>query len=233
MHGVGDEPALAVRALGVRYGAATALRDVDLAVEPGELVALVGPNGAGKTSLLRAVLGLVPYDGDVVVHARRCAFVPQRQDVDLDFPITAEQVALVGRRPFRRLWARPSEADRRAARRALARVGLDGFERRTLAELSGGQVQRAFLARALAQEADVLLLDEPLAGVDATTSGALLDLFERLAGDGAALLVSTHDLPLARERFPRCVALRGRVVGDGDPRDVLSADGLERLYVHA
>jgi ABC-type Mn2+/Zn2+ transport system ATPase subunit len=233
VHGLGDEPALQVRGLGVRYGGVEALRDVDLSVDAGELVALVGPNGAGKTSLLRAVLGLVPASGRVVVHARRCAFVPQRQDVDLDFPITAEQVALAGRRPFRRLWARPGADDRRAARRALARVGLDGFERRTLAELSGGQLQRTFLARALAQEADVLLLDEPLAGVDATTSGALLDLFERLARDGAALLVSTHDLPVVRRRFARCVALRGRVVGDGPPGAVLSPDGLERLYVHA
>lgn len=225
--------ALEVHGLGVRYGAVQALRDVDVAVARGELVALVGPNGAGKTSLLRAVLGLVPHTGRVAVRARRAALVPQRHDVDLGFPITVDQVVLAGRRPFRRLWARPGTDDRRAARRALARVGLDGFERRALGELSGGQLQRAFLARALAQEAEVLLLDEPLAGVDTGTAGALVDLFERLARDGTALLASTHDLALARRRFERCVALHGRVVGDGHPDEVLSPAGLERLFVHA
>jgi ABC-type Mn2+/Zn2+ transport system ATPase subunit len=219
---------LTARGVGVRYGSTVALEGVSVSLDPGELVALVGPNGAGKSSLLRAVLGLVPCTGEVVLGD--VAFVPQRQDVDLDFPITVEQVVAAGRRPFRR-W-RPRREDRQAVARALARVGLDGLERRGLGSLSGGQAQRVFIARALAQEAGVLLLDEPLTGVDAATTQSLLELFARLAGDGAALLVSTHDLELVRRAFARCIALNRRVVGDGDPGDVLGPAGLERLFVH-
>lgn len=213
--------------LGVHYGLTVALEGVSLSLDPGELVALVGPNGAGKSSLLRALLGLVPCTGEVVLSD--VAFVPQRQDVDLDFPITVEQVVAAGRRPFR---PRRRREDRQAVARALARVGLDGLERRGLGSLSGGQAQRVFIARALAQEAGVLLLDEPLTGVDAATTQSLLELFARLAGDGAALLVSTHDFELVRRAFARCIALNRRVVGDGEPEDVLGPAGLERLFVH-
>jgi manganese/iron transport system ATP-binding protein len=213
---------LHARALGVRYGSSIALEEVSVRLHPGERVALVGPNGAGKSSLLRALLGLVPHTGQVLLGD--VAFVPQRQDIDLDFPITVAQVVAMGRRRLGR--------DRRAVARALARVGLDGLERRSLSTLSGGQAQRVFIARALAQEAGVLLLDEPLTGVDAATTQSLLELFARLAGDGAALLVSTHDLELVRRAFARCIALNRRIVGDGDPGDVLGPAGLERLFVH-
>lgn len=241
MHGLADEPALQVRDVTVRYGAVAAVEHANLVVEPGELVALVGANGAGKSSLLRAVVGLVPYAGDVVVHGRACgsarrtsiAHVPQRQDADLGFPITVLQMVAAGRRALRRAWQRPGRADRQATMRALSRVGLDGLEHRTLSELSGGQVQRAFIARALAQEADVLLLDEPLTGVDPPTSEALLALFSRLAADGAALVVTTHDLALVRTHFTRCVALNRTIVGDGAPAAVLAPEALERVYAHA
>ncbi len=247
MHGALDEPALALRDVAVRYGEVEALAPVSLEVEPGELVALVGPNGAGKTSLLRAVLGLVPHRGEVVIHGRSCdrrghrlaaAYVPQRLDLDLGFPITVEQVVACARRPFRPTWRRPPAVRRRAAvrdrqavSRALSRVGADGLERRSIGALSGGQLQRVLLARALAQEADVLLLDEPLTGVDEPTSAALVDLLETLAADGVALLVSTHDLALVRARFGRCVALSGRVVADGPPPEVLRAAVVEATWV--
>lgn len=240
MHGLDDEPALQARRLTVRYGPVLAVDDVSLAVDPGELVALVGPNGAGKSSLLGALLGLVAHEGDVVLHGRPrsrrrrtdVAFVPQRQAIDLDFPISVEQVVSAGRRPFRRLGRRLGADDRRAIARALSQVGLDGLERRPIGELSGGQVQRAFLARAIAQEADVLLLDEPLTGVDEPTARSLLELFTVLSEAGAALVVSTHDLALVRDCFARAVALNQHVVGDGDPSRVLDAAGLERMFVH-
>lgn len=243
MHGVGHppEPALRLRDVHVHYGETHAVRNANVVVQPGELVALVGPNGAGKTSLLRAILGLTPYTGDVVVHGRSCgsgrrtsiAYVPQRSDVDLDFPMTLGQVVASGRRALRRSWQRPGRADRQAAARALSRVGLDGLEHRALTELSGGQVQRGFIARALAQEADVLLLDEPLTGVDALTTDALLELFARLAADGAALVVTTHDLPLVRGHFARCLALNGAIVADGAPAEVLAPTELERVFARA
>jgi ABC-type Mn2+/Zn2+ transport system ATPase subunit len=237
VHGLNDQAAIRAHHLDVRYGATVALQDVSVAVDPGELVALVGPNGAGKSSLLRALLGLIPYDGDVVLHGRPCrrgartnvAFVAQRHDVDAGFPITVGQLVASGRRPFRRTGRRPGATDRHAVAGALARVGLDGLERRPIGTLSGGQLQRGFLARALAQEASVLLLDEPLAGLDAASAAALLDLLADLCDDGAAALVCMHDLALVRARFARCVALQRTVVGDGSPDDVLGAEGLERL----
>jgi len=234
MHdGVGDEPALALDGVTVRYGRTVAVEGATLVVAQGELVALVGPNGAGKTTLFRAALGLVPYEGTIVLHQTRqrgIAFVPQRLDVDLDFPITVGQVVATGRRALTRRWLRGSADDRRAGARCLARVGLDGMERRPLGALSGGQVQRALIARALSQEPSVLLLDEPLAGVDAAVTGALVDLFAGLARDGAAILVSTHDLALVRERFARSIAINTAIVGDGDPARVLAPAGLERFF---
>jgi len=247
VHGALDEPALALRDVAVSYGDVEAVAPVTLDVEPGELVALVGPNGAGKTSLLRAVLGLVPHAGEVVIHGRTCdrrghrlaaAYVPQRLDLDLEFPITVEQVVGCARRPFRAApWRGPGARrrvavrDRQAIARALSRVGADGLERRSIGSLSGGQLQRVLLARALAQEADVLLLDEPLTGVDEPTSGALVDLLAALAADGVALLVTTHDLALVRARFGRCIALSGRVVADGSPSEVLRAAVVEAAWV--
>ena len=235
MHGALDEPALEVSDLGVRYGATVAVERVSLRLDPGELVALVGPNGAGKSSLLRAIMGLVGHSGTATVHTRRVgtqgvAFVPQRADVDLQFPITVEQVVADGRRPFRAPWRPLGRGDRAAVRRALSLVGLDGLERRPLSVLSGGQAQRAFVARALAQEADLLLLDEPLTGIDASTAAALIALLGGIAASGRAILLSTHDLAQVRERFTRCLVLNRRLVADGPPADVLGPEQLEALF---
>jgi ABC-type Mn2+/Zn2+ transport system ATPase subunit len=219
----------------VRYGPTVAVEHVRLRLAPGELVALVGPNGAGKSSLLRAVMGLVDHSGTATVHTRRAgtrgvAFVPQRADVDLQFPITVEQVVADGRRPFRAPWRPLRRDDRAAVRRALSTVGLDGLERRPISQLSGGQTQRAFIARALVQEADLLLLDEPLWGVDVPTASALVDLLEVLAANGRGILLSTHDLRQVRERFERCLVLNRRLVADGSPADVLGPDQLQALF---
>jgi ABC-type Mn2+/Zn2+ transport system ATPase subunit len=234
MHDGVGHPAVAAHGLGVAYGERPALREVTFTVEPGELVALVGPNGAGKTTLLRSLMGLVPRTGTVVVHGRRpraAAFVAQRSETDLDFPATVLQLVLTGRRALRGPLRRPGRADGQAARRALARVGIDGLEQRGLREVSGGQLQRALLARALVQEADVLLLDEPLTGLDPPTTESICDLLERLAHEGRTIIASTHDLPLVRTRFARCLAVNGRLVADGPPREVLSPEGLEALLL--
>ena len=231
MHGELDTPALDIRDLSVRYDGHTAVQQVTTHIHPGEVVALVGPNGAGKSSLLRAVVGLVPREGRVNLHVRRSgsagiAFVPQRADVDLQFPVTVEQIVGDGRRPFRPTWRRMSREDRAAVQRALSTVGLDGLERRTLGELSGGQAQRAFIARALAQDADLLLLDEPLNGIDAPTADALVDLLHTLATTGRAIVATTHDLALVHRRFARCLLLNRRLLADGAPREVLDGERL-------
>lgn len=233
MHRGLGEPALALDRVTVRYGATVAVEEVSLRVEQGELVALVGPNGAGKSTLFRAALGLTSYEGRIVVHQTRrraLAFVPQRLDVDLDFPITAGQVVAAGRRALVGRRVRVRAADRHAVVRCMFRVGLDGLERRPLGTLSGGQVRRLLIARALAQEPSVMLLDEPLAGVDASATESLVDLLARLAREGAAIVVSTHDLALVRERFARCIAINRVIVGDGAPEMVLAPSGLERFF---
>jgi manganese/iron transport system ATP-binding protein len=238
IHDAGPAAALATEALGVNYGSFSALQDVSITVGRGELVGIIGPNGAGKSTLFKALAGFIPHTGEVFLDGLCChhrqrtsiAFIPQRADLDLDFPITVGELVLGGRRRFRKWWERPTSADRDAASLALAEVDLAGFEKRGVGTLSGGQAQRAFLARALAQDADVLLLDEALSGVDAPTTGELFELFERLAGRGVTILVSTHDLALARRRFHRCIAINGTVQGDGTPAHVLETSILDATF---
>lgn len=216
-----------------------ALRDCAFTIRTGELVAVVGPNGAGKSTLFRSIAGLLPHDGAVEICGVHChhhrdrlgaAYIPQRNDLDLDFPITVGQLVLSGRRRFLRLGARPGAAHRRAALEALDVVGLADQASRPLSTLSGGQVQRALVARALAQEAQLLMLDEALSGVDRPRTEALLDLFERLTASGTSVLVATHDLEVVRRRFSRCLAVNGRLVADGAPAAVLDPSGVVATF---
>jgi ABC-type Mn2+/Zn2+ transport system ATPase subunit len=158
------------------------------------------------------------------------AYIPQRNDSDLNFPITVGELVLAGRRRFHRWYARPTSADRAAAAEALDRVRLGGTEHRALTEFSGGQLQRAYVARALAQEASVVLLDEALSGVDQPGTLELIEVFEGLAAQGTTLLVATHDLALARRRFNRCLAVNGTLRADGAPAAVLSAEALDATF---
>jgi len=235
----GTGPLLEVDGLGVHYAATVALHDVSFAVDRGELVAVIGPNGAGKSTMFKAICGLVNHQGIVEVNGVHChdrtdrmdlAYIPQRNDNDLHFPITVGELVMAGRRRFRHWWQRSSSADRAAAESALARVRLSGTADRALTELSGGQLQRAYVARALAQEASVVLLDEALSGVDQPTTLELLDVFRSLADEGTTIIVATHDLALARRRFSRCIAVNGTLRGDGAPGEVLSSDVLDATF---
>jgi manganese/iron transport system ATP-binding protein len=235
----GATPILEVRQLGVHYGERHALHDVSFAVGAGELIAVIGPNGAGKSTMFKAICGLVNHEGVVEVNGVHChdhtdrmdlAYIPQRNDSDLNFPITVVELVLAGRRRFRRWYQRSSAADVAAAEHALERVQLAGAGDRSLTELSGGQLQRAYVARALAQEASVVLLDEALSGVDQPSTLELLDVFESLAAQGTTLLVATHDLALAKRRFSRCLAVNGTLRGDGAPSSVLTGDTLDATF---
>ena len=238
--GIGGHPVLRVTGVSVTYPPSTlALDDVSFEVGVGELVAVVGPNGAGKSTLFKAISGLVSHQGTVELCGTHChhqrdrltaAYIPQRDDLDRDFPITVDQLVLAGRRRFLRLGQRPGPRHRRAAHDALDRVGLADLGRRALTTLSGGQVQRAFLARALAQEAHLILLDEALSGIDQPRTEALLDLFADLAGSGTSLLIATHDLSLARRRFNRCLAINHQLVADGAPEHTLDARTIESTF---
>jgi len=214
------------------------LTGATFAMEAGQLAAVVGPNGAGKSTLFKALAGFVDHDGDVVVHGEKChhlerkaiAYIPQQSELDLRFPITVEEVVMAGRRRFHGRRMRPSGEDRVKVRACLAQVDLTDQGERPLATLSGGQVQRVLIARALAQEADVLLLDEAMSGVDSSHVTELMQLFGDLCAHGTAILVSTHDLGLVRQQFPRCIAVNGAVLGDGDPTIELADERLERLF---
>lgn len=212
-----------VRGLDVDLGGRRVLTDVTLAVRPGDLVGLLGPNGAGKTTLLRSVLGLIPArSGSVQIDGRRpsqarslVGYVPQRHEFAWDFPITVEEAVLTGRTARIGWMRRAKAADYRAAHEALDRVGMPELRRRPVGELSGGQRQRVLVARALALSPTALLLDEPFAGLDMPSQELLTDLFARLAAEGHAILMSTHDIGAAVHDCSRLCLLNGTVIADG------------------
>ena len=232
MHGVGDlaEPAVYVDDLTVRHGRGRAVvfEQVTFRIDPGELVALMGPNGCGKTTLLRALLGEIPSEGSIVIHGHHptgavVGYVPQSHDWERDFPITVGEVILAGRRASRRLFGRVAEADRAKVCDVLGELGLELLCARSLAELSGGQFRRVLIARALVQEPDVLLLDEPFAGLDDGASQIVLQALRDRVERGVAVLACMHELHLVHAGFSRVLGLEGGIVADGAPQDVLRA----------
>ena len=231
-------PALEVRSLRVSYGAQPVLEDVAFALPAGQLVGIIGPNGAGKTSMLKAILGLIPIESGTITaggaaitrRGGHVAYVPQRDAINWRFPASVADVVLMGR--YGRLgWLRrPGAADRAIALRCLEQVGMDSFAARPIVALSGGQQQRVFLARALAQEPEVLLLDEPISGVDAPTQEVILAILSSLAAQGKTLLITTHDLRCNMQHFDALLALNRRVIALGPVEQVLTPDVLTRTY---
>lgn len=225
------EPArLELESVSIAYDGTPVLCDVTLQVPHGAQVAVVGPNGAGKSTLFKALVGLLPVQqGRILIHGRPLrshqdcvAYVPQREEVDWSFPVSVADVVMMGR--YGRLgWVRrPGAADRAVVARCLEKLGIADLAGRTIGELSGGQQQRAFLARALAQEPHILLMDEPFTGVDVATQEVVLRLLEQLKPAGVTVLVSTHDLNLAADRFEQVLLLNRRVVAYGAPGEVLT-----------
>ena len=214
-----------------------ALEALTCRAERGERVAVVGPNGAGKSTLFHVIAGVLPPDrGRVSVYGHGpaghicIAYVPQRNQVDWSFPVTVEDVVLMGRVGQIGLLRRPGRADRAAVAAALGRVGAADLARRRIGELSGGQQQRVFLARALAQQAELLLLDEPLNGLDAPSQEAIVGILDDLRRDGVTVLLATHDLDLAAARFDRIMLLNRRIVAFEPPTTALRAENLLRAY---
>ncbi len=238
----GDEhPAtapLAVHDMTVAYHRRPVLWDVDFDVPEGKLIAVVGPNGAGKSTLLKACLDLVPKtSGRVLVYGRPyrrqrklVGYVPQRESVDWDFPVNALDVVAMGR--YGRIgWFRPvSRAHREAAMAALDRVGMADYAGRQISQLSGGQQQRVFLARALAQEARLYLMDEPLAGVDAATEKAVVQILHDLKEAGRCVLVVHHHLETVRDFFDWVLLLNMRIVAFGPTAEVFTQENLRMTY---
>jgi ABC-type Mn2+/Zn2+ transport system ATPase subunit len=220
---------LRVEDLSAGYGGPPVLREVSFEAEAGQTVCVLGPNGGGKTTLFRVLLGeLEPATGGVA-GAARPAYVAQTERTRLDFPVSALDVALMGTLARGRWWLPARRAERTAAAAALERVGLAGQADMRFGELSGGQRQRALLARALVQDAQLLLLDEPLSGVDPASATLIAGVFEELRAEGRTLLVSSHDVESART-FDRVLCLHGRQVAFGPPAEVLDRRTLEATY---
>jgi ABC-type Mn2+/Zn2+ transport system ATPase subunit len=223
-------PLVEVDGLAAGYAAGNpAVADVAFTVGGGELLAVLGPNGGGKTTLFRALLDELPQRSGTVTLRGAIAYVPQTERSRLDFPVNALDVVLMGTYPRLPWYRRIGRSEREDARRALARVGLAEEATTAYGELSGGQRQRVLIARALAQDAAILLLDEPLTGVDRPSSERVLTILRELRAEGHALLVATHDIQQARE-FDTVLCLNGRSVAWGPPEQTLVPHVLERTY---
>lgn len=231
-------PSLEVHDLTVSYDRRPVLWDIDFEVPEGKLMAIVGPNGAGKSTLIKAIMGLIPlasgyvriYGKELEENRLRVGYVPQRNSVDWDFPTSVRDVVLMGRYGRLGLFRRPRSSDHDRAEEALRQVGISNLGSRQISQLSGGQQQRVFLARALAQDADLYLMDEPFVGVDAATESAIIDLLREMRERGKTVIVVHHDLATAREYFDWVLLLNLRTVAFGPMDDAFTDELLQKTY---
>lgn len=242
MNSSSPEPraAVVVRRLSAGYPGVNALESVNLQLAGGRITALLGANGSGKSTLFAAMLGLLPprtgsvrLFGQTPARARRrnaVSFVPQHEQIDTTFPITVEQVVMMGRYTHMGFIRRARSADRDAVEEALERTGLSEYRRRSIGELSGGQRKRTFLARAIAQQAPLMLLDEPFAGVDRVSERLITELLHQLAAAGTTMLISTHHLEGVHQLADEVILLHRRVLAAGAPEDVLTDEQLARAF---
>jgi manganese/iron transport system ATP-binding protein len=229
---------LEVQDLAVNYRGIHALGNVNFRLEPGQLVGLIGPNGAGKSTMIKAMLGLVPATSGVVKfrgqplkqHLRCCAYVPQRSQIDWDYPATVWTVVMMVRSAHTGWFRSPSRQSQEIVASALQRVGIWELRHRQIGELSGGQQQRVFLARAIAQQAELFLFDEPLTGIDKKTEAIIFQIFAELKAEGKTLLVSSHEWGKTLSQYDRLLLLNQRLVANGSPQDVMTLENIQRAY---
>lgn len=222
----------------MKYRAIEALTDVSVSLQSGRLVGIFGPNGAGKSTLIKAMLGLIPavsgavqYEGKALVdQLDRVAYVPQRSQIDWSYPVTVWDVVMMGRTKKTGWFQRYSSISRRLATQALERVGMMEFRDRAISDLSGGQQQRVFLARALAQQADVFCFDEPFVGIDQKTQTIMFDVFKELTRENKLVLVVNHDLGESIVNFDELILLNKSLVASGSRQKVLTQENLQQAY---
>ncbi len=234
----GHHHELVIENVSVSYRRVLALQNISLATSCGNRVALIGPNGAGKSTLLKAIAGLVPRDSGTIrwrgtavrKWSREFAYLPQREEVDWSFPITVRGLVEMGRYPQTGWWRKFSAEDSGAVDKALESLALSDLQHRQIRELSGGQQQRAFLARALAQEAHVLLLDEPFTGLDRNASQLLGDLLAKLAHQGRLVIASHHDLNTVPQLFDEALILSTTALAFGPVAEILTPEMIDRTF---
>lgn len=229
---------LEVKHLAVHFRGITALEDVSFSSLPGQMVGVIGPNGAGKSTMVKAILGLVPSTKGVVKFRNRAlkhqlnsvAYVPQRCQVDWDYPITVWNVVMMARTVSTGWFRKPSRLSQEIVESALVRVGMWELRSRSIGELSGGQQQRVFLARALAQNADLLFFDEPFVGIDKKTETVMFEVFSELKSQGKILLLITHDLGATLSECDQLMLLNKKIIATGSLYEVMTADNIQRAY---
>jgi manganese transport system ATP-binding protein len=232
------EHAISIQDLHVSYYGNEAVKGVSLAVEKGNLVGIIGPNGAGKSTFLKAMLNLIPRDkGEVKVLGnplqemrKKIAYVPQRNDIDWDFPITVLDVVLIGTYPHLKLFRRPKKSEKEWALGCLEKVGMQDFSKRQIGELSGGQQQRVFLARALAQKAELFFLDEPFVGVDVSSEETIVKILKELCVEGKTVIVVHHDLSKANDYFQKLILLNKELISFGTVNEVFKPEVIGKAY---
>ncbi len=232
-----SQPILALKDISVRFNGAPALDKISFELNRGERVAIVGPNGAGKSTLFNVISGVLhPNRGRVDIYGRKpgrhicIAYVPQRSQVDWRFPVNVSDVVMMGRVGKLGLFKWPKRKDWEVAHQSLELVGMDHLSKRQIGELSGGQQQRVFIARALAQEAELMLMDEPLTGLDAQSQESIFEILDKLRRRDVTILVSTHDLNQAAERFDRLMLLNRQIIGFGQADEVFTPELLNQAY---
>ncbi len=233
-----ENPVIEAHDITITYNRKPALWDIDFALPAGKLIGIVGPNGAGKSTLIKAIMGIIPKSSgyvkvfnqplDEVRH--RVSYVPQRESVDWDFPASVLDVVMMGRYGKRSLFSRLSKSDKEIALESLRKVRMEPYVNRQISQLSGGQQQRVFLARSLAQQADLYFMDEPFAGIDAATENAILELMSDMRKSGKTILVVHHDLQSAYEYFDWIVLLNTRLVACGPTEEVFTTELLNEAY---
>src|SRR5687767_8012493 len=229
---------ISVEGLSVSYDKKRVLTNVYLHVQEGKVIGVLGPNGAGKSTLFKAILGLLDpnsgvikiYGQDISESRRRIAYVPQRDEVDWDFPATVKDVVIMGRYPAKNIWQRMDAADHAKAAEAMEELSITDLANRQIGALSGGQQQRVFLARALCQEADILLLDEPFVGVDITTEEHIIRVLRKLSKEGKTLLVVHHDLATVKAYFDQVILINQRLVAYGDTDTTFIPENISKTY---
>lgn len=233
-----EEATISIKGLSVSYDRKRVLTNIYLDIEPGLIYGLIGPNGAGKSTLFKAILGLIEVNsGKILIEGKpikeerkRVVYVPQRDNVDWTFPATVYDIVLMGRYPYKKMLQRMNEEDHKIALKAMNDLDIGNLKNRQIGELSGGQQQRVFLARAMAQQAEIYLLDEPFVGVDVTTEEQIIKNLKRLASEGKTLLVVHHDLATVTEYFDKVILLNQRLIAYGDTQTTFTDENIGKAY---